>query len=119
MRCTPPLASIALAIALGAAACSSEEAGGDTIVVTSGNADCGVAQTTLAAGKHSFRVENTGSQATEVYVYAPGDKVVAEKENIGPGTKATFSVTLAAGNYEIACKPGQTGNGIRQTLTVS
>lgn len=119
MRCSPTLASIALSVALGASACSSDAASADTIAVTSGNTDCGVAQTNLAAGKHSFRVENTGSQATEVYVYAPGDKVVAEKENIGPGTKATFSVSLAAGTYEVACKPGQTGNGIRQTLTVT
>lgn len=118
MRRSPSMAAIVL-VALGAAACSSGKASGDTVAVTSGNSDCIVAQTTLAAGKYSFQVENTGSQATEVYVYGPGDKVVAEKENIGPGTKATFSVTLAAGQYEIACKPGQTGNGIRRTLTVT
>jgi iron uptake system component EfeO len=117
---TPLLAAgVGLALTLGVGACSSDDTGGDTIAVTSGSSDCTVAQTTLPAGKHRFQVENTGSQATEVYVYAPGDKVVAEKENVGPGTKATFSVTLAAGRYEIACKPGQTGSGIRQPLTVT
>jgi iron uptake system component EfeO len=112
-------AMLAVALGLGAAACSSDTAPADAIAVTSGNTECTVAQTQLTAGKHSFQVSNTGTQATEVYVYAAGDKVVSEKENIGPGTKATFSVTLAAGQYQLACKPGQTGNGIRQTLTVT
>jgi len=119
MKRLPGAAGAALALALGLTACSSNSAPGDTIAITSGTTDCNVAQTTLPAGTHSFTVENTGNQATEVYVYAPGDKVKAEKENIGPGTKATFSVTLAAGSYQVACKPGQTGNGIRQTLTVT
>ena len=110
---------VGLGLSLGLAACSSDDAGGEAIAVTSGATDCRVAQTTLAAGKHRFQVENTGNQATEVYIYAPGDKVVAEKENVGPGTKATFSATLAAGTYEIACKPGQTGAGIRQAITVT
>ncbi len=114
-------AGVVLAIGLGLTACSSG-GGGDgagAIAITSGNTDCQVAQTTLPAGTTSFRVENTGSQVTEVYVYAPGDKVKAEKENVGPGTKATFSATLSAGSYEVACKPGQTGKGFRQTITVT
>ncbi len=119
MRRLPGAAGAGLALVLGLTACSSNGAPSDAIAITSGNTDCQVAQTTLPAGKHSFTVENTGSQATEVYVYAPGDKVKAEKENIGPGTKATFSVTLTAGSYQVACKPGQTGNGIRRTLTVT
>jgi iron uptake system component EfeO len=121
MRRPPALAPavLALGLALGLAACSSGESGSDAIAVTSSNTECRVAQTNLGAGKHRFQVENTGSTATEVYIYAPGDKVVTEKENIGPGTKASFSATLNAGTYEVACKPGQTGNGIRQTLTVT
>lgn len=121
MRRPAPLlaAMLALGLGLGTVACSSDNAAGDAIAVTASNTECVVAQTQLAAGKHSFQVSNTGSQATEVYVYAAGDKVVTEKENIGPGTKASFSVTLAAGQYQVACKPGQTGNGIRQTITVT
>lgn len=114
-----PVAVIALGVGLVVGGCSSDSAPADAIAVTAANTTCDVAQTQLTAGKHSFQVSNTGSQATEVYVYAAGDKVVAEKENIGPGTKATFTVTLAAGQYQIACKPGQTGNGIRQPITVT
>lgn len=119
MRRAPGVVAGVLGLGLGLIACSSDSTGGDTIAVTAANTTCQVAQTQLTVGKHSFQVANTGSQVTEVYVYAPGDKVVAEKENIGPGTKATFSVTLKAGTYDIACKPGQTGNGIRQPITVA
>lgn len=121
MRRLPGLTAALLAFPLGLTACSSGAGGGSAgaIAITSGNTDCQVAQTSLPAGRYSFTVENTGSQTTEVYVYAPGDKVKAEKENVGPGTKATFSATLTAGSYEVACKPGQTGKGIRQTITVT
>ena len=112
-------ALLGLALGLGFTACSSGTKSLDTIAVTSSNNECKVAQTAMAAGKHTFQVENTGSQVTEVYVYATGDKVLSEKENIGPGTKASFSVTLAEGQYLVACKPGQTGTGIRQPITVN
>jgi iron uptake system component EfeO len=112
-------ALLVVGLGLGLAACSSDEAGGDAFAITSSNTECLLAQTNLSAGKHRFQVQNTGSAVTEVYIYAAGDKVVTEKENIGPGTKATFSATLNAGTYEVACKPGQTGTGIRQTLTVT
>lgn len=110
--------ALVLVAALVAAGCSSASEG-DAIPVVATDTTCSVGQTALAAGRHTFSVDNQGKQVTEVYVYAPGDKVAAERENIGPGTKASFSVTLAAGTYEVACKPGQTGAGIRQKVVVS
>ena len=118
-RAAALIAALGAMLVPGLAACSSSEATGETIVVTSTNAECRVSQASLAAGKHRFQVDNTGSQVTEVYVYAAGDKVVAEKENVGPGTKATFTATVSPGRYDVACKPGQTGNGIRQAITVT
>ncbi len=73
----------------------------------------------VKAGKTTFVLENNGSKFTEAYVYAAGDRVVTERENVGPGTKAKFSVTLEPGTYEVACKPGQTGSGIRRRLVVT
>jgi iron uptake system component EfeO len=61
-------------------------------------------------------VENKGGKVTEVYVYAPGDRIVAERENIGPGTKAEITTEVKSGSYEIACKPGMKGDGIRQKV---
>jgi uncharacterized cupredoxin-like copper-binding protein len=45
--------------------------------------------------------------------------VVSEVENIGPGTSRDMDVDLSAGTYEVACKPGQKGDGIRQQITVT
>ncbi len=77
----------------------------------------------MPAGATAFDVTNTGGKITEVYVYGKsGDAfttIVSEVENIGPGTSRTMNATLAAGSYEIACKPGQTGDGIHTALTVS
>ena len=71
----------------------------------------------------SFDVTNSGSQVTEVYVYgADGSEfttVVGEVEDIGPGTSRDMTADLGHGTYEVACKPGQTGDGVRATLTVT
>ena len=61
---------------------------------------------------------NEGDQVTEVYVYGDGDSIVAEKEDITPGSSVDFTAELEAGSYQVACKPGQTGDGIRADLTV-
>jgi iron uptake system component EfeO len=108
----------AFTLAVGAA-CSSTSPTAGAIPITATNTECRVSQTSFAAGRYKFEVQNTGSDVTEVYIYGKGDKVVTEKENIGPGTTATFSATLSAGEYQVACKPGQKGDGIRQTITVT
>src|SRR5919205_754930 len=60
-----------------------------------------------------------GNKVTEFYVYAPGDRVMGEVENIAPGLSRQLHVELPAGSYETACKPGMIGKGIRTALTVS
>jgi len=99
------------------AACNSTAA--DSTTVTATEKVCTVERSNLKAGKNTFSVRNDGEQVTEVYVYADGDRVVSEQENIGPGTRVSFTADLRAGQYELACKPGQRGNGIRQKITVS
>ncbi len=121
---TAVLAAAALVSAAGLTACSSSAAGGDAIALTATDSSCEAASTELPAGHHTFAITNKGSKVTEVYVYAPAGngaftKIVTEKENIGPGTSYDLTVSLGKGVYEIACKPGQKGDGIRQKLTVS
>jgi uncharacterized cupredoxin-like copper-binding protein len=111
LRRTAPLLLLALT------ACSN--GGGKAVAITATGSSCQVADTDLPAGTTTFRVTNKGSDVTEVYVYAGGDRVVTEKENIGPGTSATFTADLAAGDYEVACKPGQKGAGIRTAIHVT
>jgi iron uptake system component EfeO len=107
------------ALILGIAACSSPAAKGDGVAITATDTTCEVATTTFAPGTVKFNVTNKGSKVTEVYVYAEKSRIVTEVENIGPGTSRDLSAELTPGTYEIACKPGQTGDGIRQTITVT
>jgi iron uptake system component EfeO len=94
-----------------------------TVAVAAGEDFCDVERTDLEAGAVTFAVTNEGSSTTEVYVYGEDEgeftRVVAEVENIGPGIPRDLETDLAAGSYEIACKPGQTGDGIRTPITVT
>jgi iron uptake system component EfeO len=104
------------------AACSGRDAAagrGGAIAVKATDSECSVAKTALEAGTHSFEIRNDGGQVTEFYVYAEGDKVMGEVENIGPGLTRRLPVELPAGTYEATCKPGMTGKGIRTALTVT
>ncbi len=80
---------------------------------------CKVAKTELAAGASTFAVKNAGSDVTEVYVYGHGDEVEGEVENVGPGTTRNLNVDLTEGEYQVACKPGMKGDGIRTKVTVT
>ncbi|MBJ7454091.1 MAG: hypothetical protein JHC71_18700, partial [Blastococcus sp.] len=84
----------ALALVVLTAACGGSEdgAGGgggsaaaDTIPVAASDDSCDVETSELEAGTHEFEVTNGGSTTTEFYVYAEGDRVMAEVENIAPG----------------------------------
>lgn len=144
----PALSLSVLVLALGTAACGSSSAPATTsagstspaspagnasatsaspaapsvsgpIAVESGDKTCTVARTELAPGTQTLAAKNTGGAVTEVYVYGPDNKVVGEVENIGPGTTRELVVKLGPGRYEIACKPGMTGDGIRTAVTVT
>jgi len=80
---------------------------------------CEVSASTIPAGTHVFAISNSGAKVTEFYVYAAGDRVMGEVENITPGLSRELRVELPAGAYQTACKPGMVGVGIRAALTVS
>lgn len=123
-----PLLTAGLLAALTTAACGSADAGSggatggeaaDTVAVAASDDACDVASAELPAGTHEFQVTNSGSQVTEFYVYAEGDRVMGEVENIAPGLTRPLLVELPAGTYETACKPGMVGDGIRSDLTIT
>jgi iron uptake system component EfeO len=108
-----------LAAALTGCAEKQKPGGHGGVQVAAGDSSCKVSDTEFPAGHIRLHVENKGTKVTEVYVYAPGDRIVTERENIGPGTKAEITTEVEAGKYEIACKPGMKGHGIRQKVTAS
>jgi iron uptake system component EfeO len=114
MRC---ILAVAVGLLLAGAACSSDKAGATTVVAT--DTKCTPDKTEFGAGQHTFEIKNEGKKVTELYVYAEGDQIVSEVENVGPGTSRQLTADLRAGTYELACKPGQTGKGIRVSITVT
>ncbi|WP_326595210.1 iron uptake system protein EfeO [Streptomyces brevispora] len=112
-------ATVAALTAVTGCAEKSDGKGEGAVQVIAKDDSCELSKTKLPAGHVELAVQNKGSKVTEVYVLFPDDRIVAERENIGPGTKATITAEIKAGSYEIACKPGMKGHGIRQKLEVS
>jgi iron uptake system component EfeO len=115
------LASLLTAAVLSACG-GTDASGGPKITLEASDSACTVSRTSLTAGPATFSLTNTGHKVTEVYVYAQQNgsysKIVGEVEDIGPGVSRDLSVNLEKGTYEIACKPGQKGNGLRTKVTV-
>ncbi|MEU1402425.1 iron uptake system protein EfeO [Streptomyces sp. NPDC005728] len=115
---TAAVATAALT-ALTACTAKSDAKDGDAIQVTAADSKCETSAKSVPAGHVTLKIENKGSKATEVEILFPDDRIVSEKENIGPGTKYTLTAEVKAGSYEIACVPGMKGRGVRQKLTVT
>ncbi|MDT0402665.1 MULTISPECIES: iron uptake system protein EfeO [Streptomyces] len=112
--------AVATVAALAAVTGCTEKGGGsdgDRVVdVTATDDRCEVSKKEFPAGHVELAIENKGSKVTEVYLLFPDDRVVTERENIGPGTKQRVTAEVKAGDYRIACKPGMHGKGIRQDV---
>jgi iron uptake system component EfeO len=88
-------------------------AGNGKITVTATDTECKVEKTEVTSGPVTFAISNKGGKVTEFYVYASGDRIMGEVENVAPGLSRELIVELPAGTYETACKPGMSGKGIR------
>src|SRR6185503_396759 len=75
---------------------------GDSAKITATDKSCEIGKKEFPAGTHTFKVKNEGSKVTEVYFYAPGAKIVTERENIAPGTSVDVVAQLSAGKYQVA-----------------
>ncbi|MEW2048922.1 iron uptake system protein EfeO [Streptomyces sp. NPDC005476] len=109
----------ALTAVTGCTSKSDAKDGDRVINVTATDAKCETSKKEISAGHLELAIENKGSKVTEVYILFPDDRIVSERENIGPGTKQRVTAEVKAGDYRIACKPGMKGTGIRQDLKVT
>ena len=125
----PVLPSVAVVVLCLALTGCGKDGGSDTgaakqkATVKAGDTTCDLSQKAFTTGEIELQVQNTGKDVTEVYVYAKGssgkfDKIIGEVENIAPGTDRGFDVNVGGGTYEVACKPGQKGDGIRTEIEV-
>ncbi|MER5672124.1 iron uptake system protein EfeO [Pseudonocardia alni] len=124
-RTAAGLASLTVAAALLAGCTSTAPTAqgpgdGGPITVNATDTACEVSTTEAAAGNMTFRITNAGSKVTEFYLYATGDRIMGEVENIGPGLSRDLIVEVPdGGTYTTACKPGMSGDGIRAPFTVT
>lgn len=110
----------AAALILSACASNGGESTADAISVTSSDTACDVTATEAPSGTLRFAVQNTGSQVTEFYVLGEdGLQVLGEVENIGPALSRDLVLQVPPGTYQLACKPGMVGDGIRSAFTVT
>ncbi|WP_167111251.1 iron uptake system protein EfeO [Amycolatopsis viridis] len=118
-----PLVVAGSAALLALSACSGGDqkaAAGGPITVEATDTACTVSATTANAGNLSFEVTNKGTKVTEFYLYAQGDRIMGEVENIAPGLTRKLTIEVPdAGTYQTACKPGMSGDGIRGAFTVT
>jgi iron uptake system component EfeO len=119
MKFSLPAVGVLTLVALTLSACASDDTASGALTVKASDSSCKISSTKLGAGPSTFKVSNGGSKVTEFYVYAEGDRIMGEVENIGPGLSRDLVVDLPKGTYEGACKPGMIGDGIRETLTVT
>jgi iron uptake system component EfeO len=113
-------ATFALAACGGSDNDATAKDGKGPITVTATDTTCEVARTQAPAGTIEFTVTNKGTKTNEFYLYAAGDRILGEVENIAPGLTRSFHVEVAEpGTYETACKPGMVGKGIRHDFTVT
>ena len=97
--------------ALSLAACASDPSDGGktaasgTLTVKATDSGCQVSATKLKAGPSTFKITNAGSKVTEFYVYADGDRIMGEVENVGPGLSRNLVVDLPKGTYEAPASP--------------
>ncbi|MGW1884273.1 iron uptake system protein EfeO [Streptomyces sp. NPDC001970] len=116
---TAAATAAALTAVTGCAEKSDAKGGDGAVTVTAKDDSCEVSKKEFPAGHVQLDIENKGSKVTEVYILFPDDRIVTERENIGPGTKASLTAEVKAGAYAIACKPGMTGEGIRRQVKVT
>ncbi|WP_370247104.1 iron uptake system protein EfeO [Nocardioides sp.] len=114
------LAATALA-GCGTESTAAPEAGDPrALVVTSRDDACELSAVTAPAGTLTFAVSNEGRDVTEFYLLADdGLRIIGEVENIGAGAGNRLTVTAPAGDYVAVCKPGMSGDGLRQAFTVT
>jgi iron uptake system component EfeO len=115
-------------VALTLAGCEGKEApssspsstGPAEITVNASDTACVLSGTKALTGPITFVITNDGTKVTEFYVYADGDRVMGEVENVSPGLQRKLIVQLGnPGVYQTACKPGMVGDGIRGEFTVT
>ena len=102
----------------GGAAPSSTAAAGTAVTVDASEYKLTLPSDHLAPGTYTFTMDNVGNATHAIAIQGPGvDK--AKSSSVGPGGKATLTVTLQPGSYEMWWPVGNHKQaGMDTTITV-
>jgi iron uptake system component EfeO len=78
-------------------------AGATSVRVTLTNDGCVAEPAEFPAGPVTFSIRNEGGSAVSEAELVIGTKILGEKEGLTPGLSGSFSLDLAAGDYEMYC----------------
>ena len=124
MRILAVAAIVALDIPLALGGCTArpttQAAKAGDVDVAANDTTCATTTDTATPGSVTFQITNGGQRVMEFYVYAAGDRVLGEVENVAPGQSRRLIVAMNdPGAYQVSCRPGMSGSGIRQPFTVT
>lgn len=126
MSRSPIVASLGLALLLGACGSSSSPSAASGTAVAGpvdvSTSDCGSTWRPTHAGEQDLTLHNADSNAGEVQVTGLGPHmglVYADVEPFGPGTTVALHVPLAAGRYALVCLMEDQAPVIGPTLTLA
>jgi high-affinity iron transporter len=81
-------------------------AGAKTVKVTLTDDGCSPQDLSLPAGPTTFEVTGGGSGRTTEFEVFDGSRILGEVENVTPGLKRSFSLTLKSGDFVLSCSGG-------------
>lgn len=107
------LVAVAALSLTGCVAKAPTDAAAGKLTVTSTADACTLSANSTTSGTTTFAITNAGTQTTEFYLLSSDKlRIVAEKENIAPGSSTELTVSLQPGDYFTACKPGMRGENV-------
>jgi plastocyanin len=118
-RSRPALAVAICGLTLVTLSACSSDAADVSVTVTGTNDGCALSADVLEAGNIGFEFTNEADDVNELYVVKANGDVVGEVENVTTGTSRTLTADLVAGDYLVRCKPGQSGDGIESSFSVT
>lgn len=72
---------------------------------------CEVSAASTGSGTVNFELQNNGTVRNEFEILAEDKlRIVGERENLGPGTTTSYTLTLEPGTYYTACKKNMVGS---------
>ncbi len=119
---TATLLLVAALVVTSCGSSSKDAAGGKgskAIAVTLSSNGCTPVDIKTASGPTTFNVTGGGDGSVTEFEVFDGSRILGEVENVTPGLKRSFALTLKAGDYVLSCTGGSQEPTGKLTVTAS